>query len=102
MVSPKSEPFSKASATAIVQIVSSVKLQSGVNSVKFVWFVLLNSNRDPTISPMIAPNIFLYFSSITFFSVYYTLVYFALSALVGLVSHYPVIPQALLRYAYLL
>ena len=42
--------------TATVQMVSSVKAQSFVNNSKSVLKWLLNSKRDPTISPIIAPN----------------------------------------------
>ena len=42
--------------TATVQMVSSVKAQSFVNNSKSVLKWLLNSKREPIISPIIAPN----------------------------------------------
>ena len=46
-------------ATARVIILSSVAKQPSVNNVKSLLLWLLNSKRDPTISPTIAPNIVL-------------------------------------------
>ena len=42
---------------AMVHIVSSVKLLSEANNSKSVVWILANSYREPTISPIIEPNI---------------------------------------------
>jgi hypothetical protein len=49
--------FNKASATAIVQMVSSVNEQPFENSSNSTLLLLLNSKHEPTMSPIIAPVI---------------------------------------------
>ena len=51
----------EAEKSAIVQMVSSVKLQSLVNSSNSLVLILLNSKREPTILPIIAPIIVVLF-----------------------------------------